>query len=165
MKRGDGKRPNDTVGVMILLDGGGDQPANPDPVTSHFDGSLTAFSVEISRAHGLAVLPSQIENLSHFNASITFQRAAIAAGTGIAGYGQAQIGKSGWREVPFLIDIHIMGVRLVGTRDRSLDSLNGEVRDDSELKPDGPQKSRNSSRGVLHFGFIRQSDLATTQRR
>ena len=84
MKRRDGHRPDDAVGVVILFDRGGHHAADADAVTAHLDGLFAALGVEIGRAHLLAVLGAEIKDLADFDAAMGLQLTRLTARTGIA---------------------------------------------------------------------------------
>ena len=48
MKGGDGKRPDDPVRVVILLNGCGEQSGDTDPITAHFDRLLSPLSIKVA---------------------------------------------------------------------------------------------------------------------
>ena len=50
MERGNREWPNDTVGIIILFDGGRDQTGDADAVAAHFNGTLSPLRIEISCA-------------------------------------------------------------------------------------------------------------------
>ena len=63
VKRRDGGRPHDAPLVVVLLDGGRDHPGHTDPVAAHDQVDRTSFVVEHDRAHRLAVLVSELEDV------------------------------------------------------------------------------------------------------
>src|SRR4029453_5339819 len=50
MERCNRERPDDTVGIIVLFDGGGDQTGDADAVAAHFNRTLPPFGIEIGSA-------------------------------------------------------------------------------------------------------------------
>ncbi len=89
MKRRNRQRPNDTIGVMILLDGGGYQPADADAIATHLNGLLATLGIEVGCTHRFAILGTEIKYLPDFDAAMGFQDAGLAARARIAGDGES----------------------------------------------------------------------------
>src|SRR6266481_6772777 len=159
MKRSDGEGPDNSIGVVVLLDGRSDQTANPNAVTTHLHRSLPSLRIQIGGAHRLAVFFPKVENLTDFDAAIGFESSLIAPWTRIAVNRQSQIRKSGWRKISLLVDFNEVCISLVGAGHSTAHSLHRQVRNDAQFETDGPQKARNDVRRRRDFGFISERDF------
>ena len=72
-------RPDDALGVMVLLDGRRWQTGDADAVAAHLEGFGFAVFVQKRGVHGLAVLGAEVKNMTHFNAALDGQH-ALAVG-------------------------------------------------------------------------------------
>src|SRR5215475_5751880 len=84
MERSDRERPDDTVGIITLFDGGGDQTGDADAVAAHFNRTLSSLGIEIGSTQRLTVFFPQIKDLAYFDAAIGFENTLVAAWTRIA---------------------------------------------------------------------------------
>ena len=110
---GDGGRENDSLFVVVLLYGGGEEPSDADAVASHDDGAAVALVVEIVDAEGLAVEGSELEDVADLDAAKGFKGLA-ALDAGLAFFREGDIGHLFQLEVPRMVGVLEMGVGLVG---------------------------------------------------
>ena len=76
-------RPDDAVGVVVLLDGRGHRARDADAVAAHHDRLLLAVGAQERRAHGLRVLRAEEEDVADLDAAVAREAAACrSAGTG-----------------------------------------------------------------------------------
>src|SRR5205085_6142158 len=93
------RRPRHAGVVVVLLDRRGDRARDADPVAAHLDRPLRAVGAEEARAHRLAVLRSEVEDLPDLDATVAAERAFLAARATVAGARLAQIGERRTREI------------------------------------------------------------------
>src|SRR5690349_20508055 len=84
--------PDDARVVMALLDGGGDDAADPDAVATHGHHLGLAAFVDYGGAQGVGIFRPQLEHVAHFDAAGQVQF-AVAVGRGIALDHVAQVGE------------------------------------------------------------------------
>ena len=77
--------------VVVLLDGCGQQPPDPNAVAPHDDGAAFTVSVREIGAEGLAVARAQLEDVPHFDAT-PGRQLAVAARAGVAILGKGDVG-------------------------------------------------------------------------
>src|SRR5437016_7985016 len=138
MKRSDGEGPDNSIGVVVLLDGRTDRNTNPNAVTTHLHRSLPSLRIQIGDAHRLAVFFPKVKHLTDFDAAIGFESSLIAPWTRIPVNRQSQIRERGWHEIPLLVDFNEMGISLVGAGHGAAHSLHRQVRDNTQFETDGP---------------------------
>ena len=110
-------RPDDAPGVVVLLDGGGDDARDPDPVAAHFHDLRLTAGVEISCTHRPRVHVAQREDMADLDAAQDLERAA-AVGRRIAGNDVAQIGDAvGLAAIAAEIDAAQVEIALVRAAD------------------------------------------------
>src|ERR1019366_5003005 len=116
LKRRDGWRQPESVLVVILLDGSGQDALDANPVAAHDGGDLLAVAVEHAGTHGFGILIAQLEDVSDLDGGIDAQ-GSPAVGAIFAGGDAAQVGGDGVLEV--LAGSHVleMVVELVGAAD------------------------------------------------
>ena len=68
VERRDLHRPHDAPVVVVLLDRGRDHPGHPDPVAAHDQAERPTGVVEHDRAHRLAVLVAELEDVPDLDA-------------------------------------------------------------------------------------------------
>ena len=74
--------PDDTVLVVVLLDGGGKGAGHAHAVATHQEWLLNAILVGERRSHGLGILGAELEDLRHLDAARAGEgRAAVRAGS------------------------------------------------------------------------------------
>ena len=65
----DRSREYDPVIVVVLLNGGGQKTANPDPITTHNDRALVSIMVEEMRPEFFAEDGTKFEDVPYFDAA------------------------------------------------------------------------------------------------
>src|SRR4029077_11162916 len=91
LERGNGLRPDDSALIVILLDGRGHDARHTNAVTTHVQGHFLATFVEDDPFHGLAVLGSQLEDVTDFDAPDDLQP-PVPPGAGVAVHHVPDIG-------------------------------------------------------------------------
>jgi prolyl-tRNA synthetase family II len=105
-------RPLEAVGIVVLLDGGGDDARDADAVAAHDHRPELAVVAEVGAAHRLGVLGAEEEDVPDLDAEEALEGASAAARAQVAGGGDAQVGdlqrgRGG-------IGVHLFGVRFDG---------------------------------------------------
>src|SRR5579884_560158 len=116
LKRRDADGPEDAVLIVVDLDGGGHRAADAQPVAAHEDGLFLAGLVLVERAHILAVLGAQLEDVPDLDAA-RLPQMAVAARAPIPGYGRADVAPLRHRKIVAGRDVDAMRVGLVGPDD------------------------------------------------
>ena len=91
--------PNNSSGVVVLLDGGGDNTSNADAIAAHLNRACPAVPIQNCGIHGIAVFTSQLKDVTDLNSSGDGEWAA-AGRTRVAGNSVAKIGANWYGEVP-----------------------------------------------------------------
>src|SRR5258708_22155757 len=69
LERRDRLRPEYAVGIVILFDGRGNHPSDPNSVTAHEHGQGLTLLIQHAGIHGGAVQLSPLGNIAHFDAA------------------------------------------------------------------------------------------------
>ena len=116
MIRRNSNRPDYALFVIVLLDGGGQQPPHADAVGAHDYWVRSAFFIEEVGPEALGELGAELEdvpNLDAFNRGEC--RAAFRAA--VAGLGVGDIGNRIDLEVAWIVDVLDVRIGLVGPGD------------------------------------------------
>lgn len=145
LERCDGARPDDALVIVVLLDGGGHRAADADAVAAHDERLLFTVLIEERRAHGLAVLRAEREDLAGLDAARHLERCA-AVRARVALFDHAQVGDDDGIliEVALRIDVLVMDVDFIGTRDGVVHVHDGRIDEHVRalLDADGAHEAR-----------------------
>jgi hypothetical protein len=94
----DGGRQPESVFVVILFDGGGEDALDADAVTAHDGRDFFAVAVENASAHGVGILVAEFEDVSDFDGGVDAERRATV-GAGFSGGNGAEVDVGGGVEV------------------------------------------------------------------
>ena len=110
VERRDGVRPDDAARVVALFDGRGRDPGHADPVAAHVHAAGAAAGVQHRRAHGVAVLGAELEDVPHFYAPGDGQRSS-AGGAGISRHRVTKVrhGRQGHVPLPVHAGVVVFG--------------------------------------------------------
>ena len=108
--------PADPGGVVVLLDGGCNDPGDADAVAAHIHRHRFAGFVEDARLHRLAVLTAELEDVPDLDAT-TEGQVAIAARARVAGHHVAQVGRRRFGQVAAPVHTREMHVETVRSAD------------------------------------------------
>ena len=123
----DGKRPDDALLIVVLLDRRSGRPADANTVATHDGKALLALIIEDGGVHFMAVLSAEQEDLSDFDPFGERQH-SLSSGRRIAGLRIAKIGKLFHREIADEIGVLIVGVGFIGAGDDDFHALNSVIR-------------------------------------
>src|SRR5215469_15722376 len=132
-KRGNRRRQPETLVVIGLLDGRGEDALDADSVAAHNGGDFLAVGVEDTRSHRFGVLVAELEDVADFDGLADDQLAgARIDGAGLALVYAADIGAEGPGEVAARNHVALVIVELVGAADHIFAALERLVDDDGE---------------------------------
>ncbi len=114
LERREGVVPDDAVFVAVLFDGSGNHSGNTDAVATHRQIDRLAVFTQHLALHRFAVLGAQLEDVTHFDAALDFQR-ALAVRAWVARNHVAQVGNGRNRQIALPVDAEIVFVVDVGT--------------------------------------------------
>src|SRR6185437_13687038 len=115
---GNARREPEAVGVIGLLDGGGEDALDADAVAAHDGSDFFAVGVEDAGAHHLGVAGAKLEDVPHFDGFADDEAAgAVGRGAGFAFVDGADVGGEGPLEIAAGDDVAEVVVELVGSAD------------------------------------------------
>src|SRR5690606_16880065 len=148
----DGIAPDDAVGIVVLVDGGCDDAADADAVTAHDHGLFAAFLAEYLRAHGLAVLGAELEDVANLYAATDFQ-SALAVRARISAHHIADVLDAAGGAVTSPIDTGEMMAVAIGATGEIGEHCSGAVDNGGDGQVDGTDGADAAADGGFHFSL------------
>jgi hypothetical protein len=121
----DREREDDAALVVVLLDGRRHDAGNANAIAAHDHRDRAAFFVQHGGLHGFAVFGAELEDMTHFDTALEFQRAA-PVGAGLAGHHVAQVGDDRFRQIAAPVHAKQVRAGLVRAADEICHSGSGE---------------------------------------
>ena len=159
---GDGGGKDDAFSIVVLLDGGRQQPADANAVAAHNDRLLLAGVVKIQRAQGFTVESPQLENVADLDAPGRLQSAA-ALGAKLAGLGQGDVGQQVNRKIPGIVGVAVVGIGAVGAHDKIIAPGDGRVGNPLQIGNADGGGGAGHQAGGAYFSIGSQAQLLTVQ--
>src|SRR3989442_8619179 len=146
-------RPENPLGVIVLLDGGRDDSGDPDAVAPHLQDLRLTVDVQISCTERRGIDIAERENVSHLDTSHDIER-ALAVGRRIALHYIADIGNPvRLAAIAAEIDAEQVKIRLVGATDEVAHDGDRTIDDERDVR-------RNAHRAeVAGFATGRRDDF------
>ena len=150
---------------MVLLNRGGRQAGNANPVAAHFHSLGLAVHVQKGGVHGLAVFGSEVKNVAHFNAAFNGQH-AHAIGRSVTRHHIADIGHHiGLRQIAAPVDAADMEVHLVGAANPVAHQRHFAIGHDAQrlLETHWPQVTRLAAKVRVNLGQRGKTKIRQTR--
>src|SRR5690606_32106924 len=144
--------PDDAVGIVVLFDGGCDDAADADAVTAHDHCLFAAFLAEYLRAHGLAVLGAELEDVADLDTPSDFQ-GALAVRARIPAHHVADVLDAAWRAVAPPVDTGEMMAVAIGATGEIGEHCSGAVDNGGDGQVDGTDGADAAADGGFHFSL------------
>ncbi len=127
----------ESICIVRLLDGGGENALDADAVAAHDRRNFFAVGIKHARTHRLGVLVAELEDVSNLDGLAHDQLArAMIYGTRLALVDAADISGQGPREIATRDDVAQVIVLLVGAAHQVLAAFEGFVHDHGEPIPE-----------------------------
>src|SRR3954468_177585 len=108
-----GIRPDDAAFIVILLNRRGHDARHTDAVTTHVEAHFLAAFVENDAFHGLAVLLTQLEDVTYFNTAGNLET-SMTRGARVAFYHVADVSRDHSLHVAVPVDAGVVHVSFIG---------------------------------------------------
>ncbi len=154
---GDVDRPDDAIVIVAGFDDGGDDACDPDPVAAHDDGVRLFLGIDEAGIHGRAVLGSQFEDVTDFDAVDHLERPG-AFGAGVAGFGISKVEGGGDFEMCSRDDLREVGIFLIGADDSGADLSDIMINVEGAEETDGSGEAGGCPGHFQNGGFVGQFD-------
>ena len=139
--------------VVVLLDGGAEQPSHADSVAAHQDEVRLAVLVRILRLQHIAVARAELEDMPDFDTAPHNQLHA-ALNAEIAGLRERDVVHDVRLEVAVVVSVAQVVVRAVRAGEEIRTHINGIVRDDADAF-DADRRCGTRGQPVRHHLFLR----------
>ena len=140
MKWRDGVRPDNTVVIVVLFDGGGDDTRHADAIAAHRHGNKAAVLTLAGGLHGLAVPGAELEDVAHLDTAADAECARAVLATGlrcrarVSGQDVAQVSDRGLGQVAAPVHALEVLVVAIGAAHEVAEARGALVGDDGDLE-------------------------------
>ena len=154
---GDVDGPDDAIVIVAGFDDGGDDAGDTDAVAAHDDGVRLFLGIDEAGFHGCAVLGSQFEDVTDFDA-VDHLEGPGAFGAGVAGFGISKVEGRGEFEMCSRDDLCEVSIFLISADDGGADLRDIMIDVEGAEESDGTGEASGCPGHLQDCGFVCQFD-------